>query len=189
MGEYLVDKTSIESEALADFRVISGHYHRTQDIKCGRPRKNAVGLFTYIGTPYSITFAEANDGPKGIQLLLTNGLLEQVPLGLRKHVSVERTYKDVMDPIEGLEAHDLLWLKVHGPASELDQLSKKEIGRALIGHENFKLDKIYSEATKQSIVEVAKLPDDKVLDTLIDDSEETAKQKTYLKSLWREVLK
>lgn len=195
MGEYVVDKTSIESEALADFRVISGHYHRMQDIKTGRPRKGAVGLFSYIGTPYSITFAEANDGPKGIQLLLTNGLLEQVPLGLRKHVIIETTVEILeqaefhgADPFELPNKNDLFWLKVHGPASELDRLSKKQIGLRFIGHENFKLDKIYDEAVKQTIVEIEKLPDDEVLDRLIDDSEETKTQKKFLKTLWREVL-
>lgn len=191
MGEYVVDKTSLPPETFADYRVISGHYHRAQDIKCGRPRKGAVGLFSYIGTPYSVTFAEAHDGPKGFQLLLKNGLLEQVPLDLRKHVIEE------VD-LEGLDIflntatfprpEDLFWLKVHGPASELDKLNKKELGMRIQGHENFKLDKIYTDAEKQSIVEIESMPQDRILDQLIDDSEETVERKAFLKTLWREIL-
>lgn len=188
MGEYVVDKSSLPKEAFADFRVISGHYHRAQDIKCGRPRKGAVGLFSYIGTPYSITFAEAHDGPKGIQLLLNSGLLEQVPLDLRKHFIVERTASDVMDTIPDLGSNDLLWLKVSGPASLLDKLDKKKIGMQHLGHESFKLDLIYDESEQLESEQIDKLTDEQVLDKLIDESEETIPQQTYLKSLWREVL-
>ncbi len=189
MGEYVVDKSSIDTELVADFRVISGHYHRTQDIVCGRPRKNAVGLWTYIGTPYSITAAEAQDGPKGIQLLKSNGLLEKIPLNLRKHVTVERDHTEVLESVPDLRSEDLFWLKVHGPASELDKLNKKQIGMALIGHENFKLDLIPSETAQRERIDTNKLPDDQILDQLIQESSEPEEQKQYLQTLWREILK
>lgn len=194
MGEYVVDKTSLPAEAFADFRVISGHYHRAQDIKCGRPRKGAVGLFTYIGTPYSVTFAEAHDGPKGIAVLKSDGLLERIPLGLRKHVIIETTTEllhdandNGADPFETPGPDDLVWLKVSGPASELDALTKKRL-KEYIGHENFKLDRVYDVAARaQDAVELQKLPTDVLLDKLIDDSEETPAGKVYLKTIWREV--
>lgn len=183
MGAYVVDKSSLPPETFDGFRVISGHYHRTQTIPCG-----STGLWTYIGTPYSITFAEAHDGPKGFQLLHTDGSLTQVPLKLRKHVVVEREAADVLDPIEGLNPHDLLWIKVNGPTSVLDKLDKKAIGMKHLGHQNFKLDKIYSEAVKQDVSAIEALSDDLIIDKLIEDSEETESQKIYLKSLWREFL-
>jgi DNA repair exonuclease SbcCD nuclease subunit len=183
MGEYIVDKSSIDPSELANFRVITGHYHRAQDIKTGRPRKGGVGLASYIGTPYTVTFTEATDGPKGIQILGSNGLLTQVPLDLRKHVVIETRY-DRLGPMPGLDPKDLLWLKVSGPASELDKLKKKQIGQMLLGHENFKLDRIYDEAEKAELQNL-QLPPDQLFDKLIDASEETAAQKAFLKQLWR----
>lgn len=188
MGEYTVDKSSIEPEALKDFRVISGHYHRAQDIKCGPPRKGAVGLFSYIGTPYSITFAEANDGPKGFRILREDGTLESVPTNLRKHVKVTRSYKDAHKPIEDLKTNDLLWLQIKGPASELDKLSKKEIGLKLLGHQNFKLDKLYDHVEVMSEQEAKSFTDEQILDKIIEGSEETKEAQKYLKALWREIL-
>jgi DNA repair exonuclease SbcCD nuclease subunit len=182
MGEYVVDKTSIEPEAFDGLRVISGHYHRAQVILCGDR-----GTFEYIGTPYSVTFAEAFDGPKGIRLLYEDSTTELIPLGLRKHVIRECNYQEVMQPIAGLNPGDLLWLKVSGPASELDKLKKKEIGEKLLGHQNFKLDKVYDQAAKTEI-DVTKLTKDELLDRLIDGSEETEVQRKYLKKLWREIL-
>lgn len=193
MGEYIVDTTSIDPSFLAPFRCISGHYHRTQNLNCDSAKKHVSlgepGMFTYIGTPYTVTYAEAHDGPKGLQLLLDDGRLEQMPLSIRKHVIIETDYQHVYNSVDGLSSKDLLWLKVTGPASELDKLDKKLIGETLLGHQNFKLDKIYTESEKQVSAEIEKLSDEEILDKLIAESEETKVQKIYLKKLWREVLK
>lgn len=186
MGEYTVDRTSLPPETFADFRVISGHYHKAQDIKCGRPRKGAIGLFSYIGTPYTITFAEANDGPKGFRILLENGLLESVPTNLRKHVIVERTADTVLDPIPELAPGDLLWLKVRGPATELEKLNKKAIGLKHLGHQNFKFDKIYDDV--KVVEQVKSLTDSEIFDELIDGSSESKPMKKRLKEMWRGLL-
>ncbi len=188
MGEYVVDKSSIEPEALAPFRVISGHYHKHQIINCDGKKHTShgeAGQAEYVGTPFSITFAEANDGAKGIQILNSDGTLTHVPLGLRRHVIRECRFEDVMSPID-VRPEDLLWVKVAGPASELDKLKKKTVGLALTGHENFKFDRIYDEAEKSEPQDLG-LPPDVVFDKLIDSSEETTEQKTALKALWREV--
>lgn len=176
MGEYVVDKSSISPEKLARFRVITGHYHR----------HHSIGTATYIGTPYTVTFTEASDGPKGIQLLHADGSLEQVPLNLRRHVIRECRYEDVMQPID-VRSDDLLWVKVSGPASEVDKLKKKVVGQALIGHENFRFDRIYDEAAPAEIEDVT-LPPDQLFDDLIEQSEETPEQKAYLSKLWRQVM-
>jgi DNA repair exonuclease SbcCD nuclease subunit len=190
MGEYVVDKSSIEPEALAPFRVISGHYHRAQTIITDGKKHDMdfqVGTFTYIGTPYSITHAEANDGPKGFRIMREK-TLSLIPCGLRKHVKIQRRVEDVLDPIEGLHSDDLLWLQVSGPASQLEKLSKKEIGEALIGHQNFKLDLIYDSVELMSAEQVSSLTDEQLLDKIIADSEETPEQKEFLQKLWREIL-
>lgn len=190
MGHYVQDKTSLPPEAFADFRVISGHYHKAQDIKCGRPRKGAVGLFSYIGNPYTLTFGEANDGPKGFQILYSDGLMEQVPTSLRKHVIIEtETHNSSfwLDTKLELNPSDLLWLKIKGPVSDLQKLKKKEIGQKLLGHTNFKLDLIPIESERlpeQSL----ELKDTEILDNLIQALPDSEEHKKYLKGLWREIL-
>lgn len=193
MGHYIQDKTSLDKQFFADYRVIASHYHRRQDIKCGRPRKGAVGLFSYIGSPYSITFSEASDGLKGFSILMENGLLEHIPTNLRKHVVVERTIDNVEDPIDGLNPTDRLWLKVIGSTVDLDKLDKKKIGMRHLGHSDFKLDPIPFSSVLLNSTNVLsdstkKTNDYDLLDNIIDLSLESNLIKTELKSLWRELL-
>lgn len=187
MGHYVVDKTSLPREAFADFRVISGHYHKAQDIKCGRPRKGAVGLFSYIGNPYSLSFSEANDGPKGYAILREDGLLERVPLKLRRHVVVECDLETLNTVEWRINPEDLLWLKVTGPKSELDKINKKHLGDKLFGHSNFKLDLIPLE-DKSLREETSNMTHEQLVDSMIDNLQETTEQKEYLKSLWKAVV-
>lgn len=177
MGDYVTDKTSIDPEALAPFKCISGHYHGHQ----------TIGTLTYIGSPYTITFGEAHDEPKGFLVVNSDGSFERILTGLPKHVIIERDVEDLYEPIEGLSAQDKLWLKVKGPATELDKLRKRDIGEKLFGHANFKLDKYPTEDGEIQVSEV-KLSDPETLDALIDCTNESTAQKVYLKSLWREVL-
>ena len=63
MGSYVIDKSSLPKEAFKNFRVISGHYHKRQDIVC-KKTTSFKGIFSYIGSPYTISFAEANDSKR-----------------------------------------------------------------------------------------------------------------------------
>jgi DNA repair exonuclease SbcCD nuclease subunit len=58
MGHYAQDNTSLPKEAFAEFRVISGHYHRRQDIECGPVGEGQTGLFSYVGNPYTARLYE-----------------------------------------------------------------------------------------------------------------------------------
>ncbi len=197
MSHYIQDKSAIDPDDVKDFRVISGHYHKAQDIKTGRPRKGGVGLFSYIGNPYYLNFGEANDGPKGFQVLYDDGLMEQVPTNLRRHWVLERTTEEIRNMMSredvwygcGPTSVDLLWLKVKGPQSELKKLNKKEIGQKLLRHSNFKLDLIPTESEQLEEGHKADtLKDTDVLDALISATSEPESQKKYLKALWREIL-
>lgn len=187
MGHYIKDSTSLSREVFADFRVISGHYHKAQDIKCGRPRKGAVGLFSYIGSPYTVSFAEANDGPKGFKILMSDGILEPVPTNLRKHIILERSVLEALKPVPEYQSGDLVWLKLTGPLSALAESKKTYIGEKLFGHCNFKLDKITleSEAPKEQMKEAK---EEDLLDGIINRTPESESQKKILKALWRELL-
>lgn len=189
LGDYVIDKSSLPKEVFADYRIVSGHYHRAQDIKCGKPRKDGVGLFSYIGSPFTHTFGEANDGPKGYQILYSDGLLKQVVLNLRKHIIVERNVEDLGVPVFNYVPGDLVWLKVKGNNSQLDKLKKKEIGERLFGHSDFKLDKIYENTNKNSPIVSSSSNVQDLLDRLIDELKDEEYRKNRLKSLWRETIK
>lgn len=188
MGHYAQDKTSLPKEAFANFRVISGHYHQTQDIVCGK-LKGTVGLFSYVGNPYTLTFGEANDGPKGFACLLPDGNLLHHVLELRKHVIIERDFIDWDDELTNVYPGDLVWLKIKGTQSQLSKLKKQAVGLKLFGHNNFKLDKILTDQSDETLtVEQRSMKDEDVLDVLINKTAESPTQKTYLKKLWREVI-
>lgn len=191
LGHYVKDSSSLPPESFADFRTVASHFHKRQDIKCGRPRKGAVGLFSYCGSPYSISFSEANDGPKGINVLYDDGTLELVPTNLRKHWKLD------LD-LEGLQlfldtgAHpataDLVWLRIKGPASELAKVKKADLAKVL-GVDYFKLDKVAVETERLDDEDKAEAKSGgDLLDALIDKGEEPAEEKVVLKNLWRELV-
>jgi hypothetical protein len=186
MGHYIIDKTSLPKEAFANFRVISGHYHARQDIKTGRPRKGAVGLFSYIGNPYTLSWGEANDPEKGFQVLYSDGSLEFVPTNLRKHVIKEIQIGDMVRSLYEVKRQDLLWIKIHGKRSELQQVKKKDMAINL-GRDDFKLDLIPTDS-ENAIKNNKNLKDTEILDQLIDSLSDTDEHKSKLKALWREVL-
>lgn len=179
MGDYSVDKSSIDVSQVAHAKVFSGHYHRHQNL----------GTVTYIGNPYTVSFGEANDGPKGFLVVNTDGSYEQIPLKLRRHVKieVEATESTLMVPVDNITEEDFVWLKLTGPKSVLDKITKKEVAN-YFGHENFKLDKIPLDGVSFTTMTNAKLKDEKVLDLLIDTSPEGDVLRAYLKQLWREVM-
>jgi DNA repair exonuclease SbcCD nuclease subunit len=187
MGAYVQDKASLLKDTFANYRVISGHYHRAQDIKCGRPRKGAVGLFSYIGSPYTTSFSEAGDGPKGYRILMSDGTLESVPTNLRKHIVVDREVTNALAPIPEYNPGDLVWFKLRGPTFALNDSKKSYIGNKLFGHENFKLDKIPMDLGP-STQYTRQFTEEELLDSIIDRTGESESQKKTLKALWREIL-
>ena len=188
MGHYIKDTSSLPKEIFADFRVISGHYHRRQDIKCGRPRKGAVGLFSYVGNPYTLGFGEADHPEKGFQVLHDDGSLEFVPTLLRKHVVLEYNFRDFELPVEQYftDSRDLLWIKVSGTRAELATL-KKEWAVIKFCREDFKLDLIPTDSPKLDN-HTSKLDNSELMDMIIDSTGESEEYRTELKGLWREVL-
>ena len=185
MGHYVQDTSSLPREAFANYRVISGHYHRAQDIKCGRPQTGAVGLFSYVGNPYTLSFSEANDGPKGYQILTEDGILRMVPTNLRKHIVLERTTDNVLEPVENYNHGDKVWLKVSGTRLELDKLNRHEIGETLFGQHDFKLDKICIDTVKGTVLKGIST-DAEILDNLIESTSQ--ENKPELKALWRRLV-
>lgn len=193
MGHYVQDKSAVYKEDVTDYRVISGHYHRRQDIKCGRPRKGAVGLFSYIGNPYTLTFGEAKDPKKGFQILMEDGTLEFVPTNLRKHIVLEMTVEELEHPdlwkVVGGPCYsvpDLLWLKLKGSRSQLAAISKASLAEQF-ARIDFRLDKIPTDAMVP-VSNIEKLSHTEAMDSVIDGAQETTEQKDALKRLYRGLL-
>ncbi len=159
MGDYIQDKSSISTDVVKDYTVISGHYHRHQ----------TLGTVTYIGSPYTITYGEANDGPKGFLIVNEDGTFTREILNLRKHITLERTVDTLNEPIPNYNPGDLVKIKVRGTREQLLKVRKQDT--------NHRLELIQEQgATKE--VERLDLNDHELMLKLISsvpDSEELTK--------------
>lgn len=175
-GDYIQDKSAIPREFFDNGpKVFSGHYHR----------HHTIGKVTYVGNPFTMSFGEANDGPKGYLIIYEDGSFEQVPLNLRKHVIVEYNTSLSLNVMPDPSLNDLVWVKCKGTPEELAKISKEKL-QALAGVINYKLDLIPTETSKAEVR--SNLTSEQILDELIDNELATPQHKTYLKNLWREVL-
>lgn len=175
-GDYTQDKSAISKDDVSGFRVISGHYHNRQTISLPNG-----GSWDYIGNPYTLTYGEANDPPKGFQILMEDGALEFIPCNLRSH----RVWN--MDTTLGgnFESHDgdLLQIKITGTHEELSNITRARVQKA-IGIEHFRLDLIPLDTTTK-IIEKPR-GNSELLDGLIDSLSNTSEsKKARLKELWR----
>lgn len=187
MGDYIQDKSSVDPSILLNVKIFSGHYHRHQ----------TLGVVTYIGSPYTVTSGEANDGAKGYLVLNEDRSFDREILNLRKHIKLEYRWNDPLiatqnDPFShNINPEDLVWLKVKGPYSELKKLDKAKIGQSLLGHSNFKLDLVPEDFDKEQKVKQTLLTprtSKELFTTLIDEEAETEEQKLYLKELTDEIV-
>lgn len=192
-GHYIQDKSALPKSAFADFRVISGHYHQRQDIKCGRPRKGAVGLFSYIGNPYTLNFAEAKDPEKGFQILMDDGLLQFVPLDLRKHVVLSIDISDTAVPKveyfpnKYIQDRDLVWVKIKASRAALTMWNKELVRQRFLPSMDFKLDLIPTDGPVLE-AKTERMTESEIMDAVVDATDESAEEKEYLKKTWRELL-
>lgn len=147
MGEYVADRSQVDPSVFDRFTkpVYSGHYHE----------KQTVGNFTYFGTPFTTSFSEAKDGPKGFHILMSDGTIELVETNLRKHIVVECSVDELLR-METIDPNHLLWLKVSDTAANLARIKKADIGAKILGHSNFKLDKIKTDNAEVADVKVSK---------------------------------
>lgn len=186
-GDYIQDKTALTHDEVKDLRIISGHYHQRQDIKTGRPRKGAIGMFSYIGNPYTLNFAEANDPEKGFQILMDNNLLEFVPTNLRKHLVIDTTPEELelTTPVSYNEG-DLIKVKVSGTREALTKVNKTVVRQSLGIVHDFRLDTIITDrAIERSETPQVETSNSDLLDTLVEATASTEDRKARLKALWR----
>lgn len=175
-GHYFSDHSALNPEDVAGRRIISGHYHTRQTIDLPEG-----GRWDFIGNPYSLNFGEANDPPKGFQILKRDGTLEFVPTNLRKHVVITDLTGETK-----FEPNDLVWVKLTGTKELLTKYNKEYVAKALNITQPFKLDLIPLKESTQAAINSETLKQDVLLDTIIDSLEHTSdEQKLRLKQLWK----
>lgn len=184
-GEYIQDASAIKPEQVADLRVIGGHYHKRQDIKTGTPQKGNRGVFSYVGNPYTMSFAEANDPEKGYQILHDNGTLEFVPTNLRKHVVYESSVADLMYA-PAVRQEDLVRIRVKGTKMELASLTRSRV-QELTGISSFKLE-FSVMGTAPNAVAPKGMTRDELIDSIIDTLSLDPERSNKIKALWRDLL-
>lgn len=184
-GEYFQDKSALRPEDVAGFRVISGHYHTRQTIALPDG-----GQWDYVGNPFTLGFGEANDPPKGFQVLYDDGSLEFIPTNLRKHVVIEARINETtmnMEKYSSFNKENLVWFKLKGPENLVRLYSKKQIGETFFLPENFKLELIPDEQIGDIDIISISQTKEQVLDGLIDSlSNTTVAQKQRLKAAWKD---
>lgn len=175
MGDYIQDKSSVDPSIFGSRTVLSGHYHKHQ----------SIGPVTYIGNPYTLSFGEANDGPKGYLILYSDGSYSREILDLRRHIIIQQHIVD----LNGVKVNkdDLVRVKILGKKFDLADMSKSAIAEVLFGNEqNFKLDYIYEDVHTDA-VEPFTSPES-AIDQMIDLESLTEEHKNHLKQLWRGLL-
>lgn len=172
-GDYIQDKTAINPSDVPPLRIYSGHYHTRQQIALP-----SGGSWDYIGNPYTLTYGEANDPPKGYQVLFSDGSAEFMPTNLRKHTVINITTEGSWPkPNTG----DLTWVKVSGTKEQLQSFDKTP----WLG---CRIDLIPIDTTTQSPEAYLNLSQDLLLDHLIDSLSSTSEErKERLKTLWKEL--
>lgn len=186
MGDYILDHSAINKEVLASFRTILSHYHQRQDIECGPLSDNNVGLATYIGSLYTTSFGEAQDLPKGFQVLYDDGSLEFIPTNLRKHRIIEIDLNSPNAKASMGRVDDILWFKIKGTQEQLAKFNKQSFKEQNPHFANFKLELILDEQASDKTVEPVSQTKGQVLDGLIDSlTNTTVIQKQRLKTLWK----
>lgn len=176
MGHYIQDKTSLPLESFKNHRVISGHYHRAQDL----------GTVSYIGNPYTLSFGEANDGPKGYAVLYSDGSIERIPLDLRKHVVIDISIGELSNLTNNTRPIDLVLLKIKGNRHDLQNLKLSEIRKKFI--QPIKIDLIPTDQNIGHMTSNVVQTDAEILDKVIDTTSADPNEVALLKKHWRLLL-
>lgn len=182
LGDYVKDTSAFDPELVKDYKVFLGHYHKHY----------TLGTTVSIGNPYTLTYGEANDGDKGFLVVYEDGTFTREILELRKHRTLDWTTDNFFNFYNGkkrilYEDGALTWVKISGPRQKVDLISKSMVGE-FFGHQNFKLDKIYTDNIKLNSRSGDNLSEAELLDAIIDSGEEAENYKASLKLLWREVV-
>lgn len=178
MGEYIKDDSSVDPEKLKDYRIFSGHYHRHQ----------TIGPVTFIGSPYTVTSGEYNDGKKGILILFDDSSFEHIDLKLRYHRIFEVNSSNLDYFQFDFNPGDIVRLKVSGNSLDLDKIDKRELITDKFSNCSLSIEKIYTDVNVRSI-DMRTMNKELIMDKIIEqDTVLSSKQKDNLRSIVKELL-
>lgn len=180
MGDYIVDPTAFDPLEVKDWRIFLGHYHAHYTLH------NTVS----IGSPYTTTYGEAKDVSKGFLVVYQDGSFERILTGLRRHTILDLSTDQLAGSYPGIEEGTPLWVKITGPQSEIDKVTRNQVARLFPNlNGNFKLDLIPLDRREETIKEEThRLTGEEIFDGLIDTLPETDKHKRDLKDTWRKLV-
>jgi DNA repair exonuclease SbcCD nuclease subunit len=189
-GEYIQDKSAINAEDVAGFRVISGHYHyrQTKQLPDG-------GVWDYIGNPYTLNYGEANDPPKGFQILMDDGSLEFVPTNLRKHIVITHDLQAKNSNWSSTPAYhtsdrkDLIWVRISGSSEKIAKLDKTSWAEEYGIPKDCRFTTTAIDSTAPMPQTTKEVPQDELLDSIIDSlTDADSSRKARLKGLWKDLV-
>lgn len=129
---HLCEDGIITHEDFSGFkRVISGHFHKLQQ----------TGNFTYIGTPFSHSFGEANQDKVIGTYILDEDRLHLMPTDFPRHVSVKidlsktNANKKLQEFLDGNDSN-LIRIQLHGTPEDVVKLDKSKFGNYQIKWED-----------------------------------------------------
>jgi len=171
-GDYIVDKSAVNPNYLKSYIVYSGHYHSSQTIQ----------NITFIGNPYTMSFGEADDLPKGFAIINQDYSIERINLNLRRHLIIN--YKLGDESKINIE-NNIIKVKFSG----LELVTKKKIAEDLFqGNLNFILEIDSKELNNfpENHTENS-LSDTELFDKIIELNNDFVKTEE-LKRYWRELV-
>lgn len=183
-GEYILDHSAITPDDVAGLNVVSGHYHTRQTIELP-----SGGMWTFLGNPYTKTFAEASDPEKGFHIMYSDSSLEFVPTNLRRHVVAVCEFRGaalVINQTSEIQPDSILLVKVRGTREELAGVTKDGLRQNLnIPTPDFRLELILTDIGVKEPIST-NLSHAELLDQAIDSASGLAPEtKRRLQELWR----
>lgn len=179
MGEYVQDKSSVDPKDVADWTIVSGHYHQRQKL----------GTIQYLGNPYTINFAEAEDPAKGFSVLdVTTGETAIHELDLPRHVIFDAPWSQIHAASFDYRPNDIIMLRIHGTKADLSGVKRDAVLKKFFPDATGPVRlELVPEETKNDI-KVDITDPTKVLNDIIKASDETAARKKQLLALAEELL-
>lgn len=190
-GTGFVDHSAVTPAELPESRYISGHYHARQTY---RPSNWHNGSYQFLGNPYTLGFAEANDPEKGFHVLYDDNQLAFHYLdGVPRHralraITSSNAIIGLDDSCSAIRDIDRLLVKLSGPQAQLNKVTKAQVKQALnLPTDSFRLDLISTDEVQE--VEAPKLiTSEELLDNVINSMQNTTTAQQYrLKALWRKL--
>jgi len=177
MGEYVLDRSAVSSSLFENNKAYSGHYHL----------RHQVGNVLFVGNPYTKSFAESEDGPKGFTILYSDDTTHLVPTNLRRHVVLNLHLNDLHRPVEGVNPRDLVWVKLSGPEHIISKINPASAGLTLFGSPIYKLT-LFPDDAKTKVEVASTTTQEQLFDHLIDNSSYEEEEKGRLRKLWRSLV-